>query len=1724
MNNSGITNFNVLNTNFLYIQGLRVDFFQSEQFLQGEIDAIEQQIVTINSIVNRIDFTQAPALVGDLVITEDNKNSVLLTAIQALQSQIGNINKLDLTALPAAPPASCIITPTTTNQALKSLIDTNTSNIATNTSNISTIQGQITTINNNISAINAKLAHFSTFNYGADVMSGIADGTGFAAAVTNGADYPNGNGIWVRPNTTTQTEQIVMATAYDKEILIRGGNAVKIYGGDDGSITNRNLVELGDKTDNIKIGTNNGGVTDYPTIDVGVDGTLGVTRDSTLNLNGDIYFSRSASSTGATYIAPYTPVLVADTSVGVSFGNCNNFTTDPTFSGLDVVAIAGIAPITLTAGVGNIPVTAAVGLISLTALAGGITLATGAGIMTLNCGAGGFLLNGGAGVMNFAGGSADINMTTITSNITLGAGKGLGVTNSGNTILNAKDNVIIQPDVATEIYKTEFIEMNVGGPAPPAVTSQRIYDISGALYYNGQMLTNGQDPSGVYVLRAGDTMTGTLYLPEAATSILTLTNLTSPPTPVTDRLYLLNGVLTFNGVAVGGGGNFLPLTGGTLTGALNIQYDAGQTVPQLNLSNTNNTAPAGGQGAQIAIRNDAVGAGSIGERCGAILFQAKDSVSAGGRTYSQIQGFINDPTSTAIDGRFSVSVVSNNTMTEMLRLVSTSTSVRQINLAATNTIIGATAIGAATTDTLRVQGSTSITTTLDVPLIQNAPAIYPALSNTLVDGAVKRYRPERIYKLLDYPNPLGGPSIDGEKVIVLNSGGNPVNIADSIIQASDFPQIAGASFVRISQVKYVDATNFTPAMNVVTAIYNEPNQRVHIFLQPDVAGVLSLIHVATVYFNQGQALISDFCVTSYQSTTRIYAGGQFELIQIPAPYTVTATVNNFTGQLKISWSSGTITNISPIPMTSNYSPDDAGTWNGAIGVNAFISSVIDATGYSGIPQPPTTGANKYDSIVIGGVFTEVGTTGQGYRPLKRLAYYDWYNGTGTQISLVNNPLPFQFLQIIGQGDQTATFTIATTGSYNITATDMIYTTSNPSGYAASFGIYYFNGSSSQLVSSLFPFQIDQNSSGVSRSFTTGYLTLNATAAGTYYWIGCNIPDTTPVPSDVYVGLSNTQTNDRCCIATAIQAGPPIGWRSFQSTSWATPEGPDDSIAGGALLDNGGLVFAYNGTTITTSSGSITSNYAFGLQYSNGTPTYITLGGDTDAIQTLQTWNYNSYNRNCVTGGNPVLAFGAGNAIAYGEVYLNTGYNNTSNLVGVSFRPTSGDNYEMVDSLIVNSGFGFPTEQLRPQFSSQDCYAVYRDDTKYQNVYYIARGNQLQTATLPWTGSPNYDSIQLNPTTPIPCYSFGGYSDEVGYQGALFVTNSNLYVYKLTAQGELVIELSGCVVRTFNDVTPSQPIVATNKLTFPTSTDGGSVTLCGDTSTTPVSWWAISQDGPLYYDNTLIGGSGAAAVTSVSSSGAGISVSPTTGAVIVSNTGVTELTAGSGISISAQTGQVTLTTRTGMIRFAFDGNPLDSPSNHGVLIQNNNSIFNAVYFDFDFSTIAVQTGLAVSGNWTSVGNGIIWNGPNPINVICQVCVDVSLYQLNNQTGNYDLMRFEDFNNALQNHIAFGHVGNVVTNTGSNVNNASASFQFNMNQTNNNFYGIVTPATRALSGTFTFNTQLAQGQILKVGCLGNIAWNTAAASGTYRALFTASSQASGNLQAGGITVTINEMPFS
>jgi len=117
------------------------------------------------------------------------------------------------------------------------------------------------------------------------------------------------------------------------------------------------------------------------------------------------------------------------------------------------------------------------------------------------------------------------------------------------------------------------------------------------------------------------------------------------------------------------------------------------------------------------------------------------------------------------------------------------------------------------------------------------------------------------------------------------------------------------------------------------------------------------------------------------------------------------------------------------------------------------------------------------------------------------------------------------------------------------------------------------------------------------------------------------------------------------------------------------------------------------------------------------------------------------------------------------------------------------------------------------------------------------------------------------------------------------------------------------------------------------------------------------------------------VNSVSGSGAGITVSPITGAVIVSNTGVTSIVAGSNISISGATGAVTITATgfgTGDVTgpaSATDNAIVRFDGTTGKLIQNS-----TVTIDDTTGNITTNGDIAVNGGdiTTNVGSGGIAN--------------------------------------------------------------------------------------------------------------------------------------------------------
>lgn len=758
-------------------------------------------------------------------------------------------------------------------------------------------------------------------------MSGIADSTGFAVAVSGGSQ--SGNGIFVYPNNSTQNEQIQLVTALDKNLLLRGGNQVGIFGGTDSSLVSRNLIDIGDKLDRINIGRNHN-VGEYPEVNIGVDSGVGGSA-STTNVQGDIYYSGYSF-----YVPGTTPCLVAETTNPAKLGNTNNYSSDLTLTGLDVIAPVGVAPITFNVGVGNVLTTCLAGTITQTALAGGIFLNTGLGAMALSCGAGGFSLstgagalsmNTGAGLMNLATSSANIEMSTLSGNITLGAGKAVGGS-AGNTTINAFGKAIIQPDSTTEIYKTDFIEFTEHTAPDPSTIANRLYQQNNSLYFDGVQLGGGG--GGV----VSSVVAGTNISVNSATASAPIVSLAAPLTStlnmglmsITDSagsIGTANQILT----CTSSGGktlwandsspNYVLKAGDTMTGALNVNYSqASGTTSQINVVNTNAT----GNGGQLRLQNQKTGAGAVLDNCGTLTFAAKNSSSATNVTYATLSGKIADASAGSHDGILSASVASQGTTTEAMRIWSNANGnvFSQFNA---KTAIGAGAIGSTPTENLRVTGTTAITTSLDVPVIINALNIYPSTSTATQDGAVRQYQPERVYKLDNYPSASGitAPTIDGEKIFILNKTGSPSGSLDMIWDASSFPGYAGgATFSQVIKAVYVNATSVTPACNFIATLYS--NNTCYVFLQADVPGVpLTMVEICNVENGGNPVGILDMVITfpNTQPSTiqRLYFGGGFANININGSI---SAANNWSGQILITWNNPATTFVASLgdAMTS----------------------------------------------------------------------------------------------------------------------------------------------------------------------------------------------------------------------------------------------------------------------------------------------------------------------------------------------------------------------------------------------------------------------------------------------------------------------------------------------------------------------------------------------------------------------------------------------------------------------------------------------------------------------------------------------------------------------------------------------------------------------------------------------------------------------------------------
>jgi len=487
-------------------------------------------------ILQIIDKLNTSGLTTTWVITDQNKNSVLLGVIQELETLTGThtilLGTIGATVSATSVSVGVLNTQVTTNTAsigaLQGAVGANTANIATVTSGLAAVvatalalgatvtalstdyngtKAQVATntsgvqaVTQNVFAINTRLMNYEAtvtqsqtvatrtadleqWQWQSHNMAGYRSGRGFACAVTGGDQ--DGNGLFVYPNGSNYGQaQIRIETENGKQLYMRGGSATLIYGGADGDILNRNLVDIGDIADNIKIGRSANGFK-FPLIQIGSNDGL----NSTTQMLGRWYFS--------TGISIYNGLVTASGIAGPENGKLST-TTSPFLSGLSVLA-----------PVGTVDIITLVGAITLTALAGGIiaqtgagaiSYSTGAGACTFQTGAGAVAIQSGSGVVNISSGSGKVNVTTIDNDIFIGAGKG-GLGGAGNLILRAVNKIQIQSDEAVEIDKVGYVEMN--NVTAPATTTRKLYSVSDNLFYNGAQLNNQTNGFLVKALTAG---------------------------------------------------------------------------------------------------------------------------------------------------------------------------------------------------------------------------------------------------------------------------------------------------------------------------------------------------------------------------------------------------------------------------------------------------------------------------------------------------------------------------------------------------------------------------------------------------------------------------------------------------------------------------------------------------------------------------------------------------------------------------------------------------------------------------------------------------------------------------------------------------------------------------------------------------------------------------------------------------------------------------------------------------------------------------------------------------------------------------------------------------------------------------------------------------------------------------------------------------------------------
>jgi hypothetical protein len=364
-----------------------------------------------------------------------------------------------------------------------------------------------------------------------------------------------------------------------------------------------------------------------------------------------------------------------------------------------------------------------------------------------------------------------------------------------------------------------------------------------------------------------------------------------------------------------------------------------------------------------------------------------------------------------------------------------------------------------------------------------------------------------------------------------------------------------------------------------------------------------------------------------------------------------------------------------------------------------------------------------------------------------------------------------------------------------------------------------------------------------------------------------------------------------------------------------------------------------------------------------------------------------------------------------------------------------------------------------------------------------------TTSAPFT-NPNYAQIQYNGIVAV-VRGFASYSTLLGYTGLncwgmASGDNTCNWFYKTTAIGDLVIELSGCLVRT------APNIYAKDTITFLGNNDGSSLCLIGDTNTTTnpfgkASWWAFSQDGAVKYDNVTVDSGGINSIIA----GTGISEVTNAGSVTISNTGVTQIIAGNNVTITSTgtsgTGDVTINavasslgTAGGYVKVAMVAFGIPNVTDDAPHFNPYDPAFGQGYY---WGGIAVNKFQNVAGGTIS---GIQYTGTNTIAVQFNLN---PLFNVSAVGGNPVNMLVSPYAPVYQ-YCSFG-INAYVTDANGNTRTdqpVQTSMMCGCGSANSVTVGIAND----YRGTFSCSFIMRQNDILKINAVSNAVFNTSAGS--------------------------------